>query len=334
MPPTAQSNSNNTFLRGSAYRYGNNRYIITNQNNQNGRLRTAPNGSASDGRFVVGTKASDIDNENEEHYVPVIVDNFKPYIREAEIWRGGQLLVRNTWEFDAGTNTASLTRIQNPSIGVIGNNITIVVRSSEPLRSENLQASLVPDIPNNPIPLGQPTSINEFETEFTFNLTLNNNPANPQYCLQIAGRDYADNQLLRLQDMAGYPNTVNIPHRMITNTGWRWEPVQILDGIDAVTCADNDILCGLYLTDDSPSRGFSPLNSECDCEPVADFTFTPGSDGLTIDFDASTSTGTEPLTYAWDFGDGTLCNGVPCTGIMPTHIFSEGGAIFGYPHRD
>ncbi|MBP6810493.1 MAG: PKD domain-containing protein [Saprospiraceae bacterium] len=78
--------------------------------------------------------------------------------------------------------------------------------------------------------------------------------------------------------------------------------------------------CATHFTDDSPSSSFSPLNGDCDCEPVAAFTFTPRSDGLSINFDASTSTGTEPLTYKWVFGDG-----VSGTGIMPTHIFSEGG---------
>jgi len=151
-----------------------------------------------------------------------------------------------------------------------------------------------------------------------------NFPPNGEYKFEFYGEDKAGNDMLDFDTWDGTENIETVPHRT-SATGWTPSNPASHDGKSRIYKFKLSNSCPIHLTDDSPSSSFSALNTDCDCEPVAAFTFTPRSDGLTFDFDASTSTGTEPLTYKWDFGDGTLCNGVPCTGIMPTHIFSEEG---------
>lgn len=53
-------------------------------------------------------------------------------------------------------------------------------------------------------------------------------------------------------------------------------------------------------------------------KPTAKFTDTASN--LKVDFDASGSTGTAPLSYAWAFGDGTTGSGV-----SPTHTYAKAG---------
>jgi PKD repeat protein len=60
-----------------------------------------------------------------------------------------------------------------------------------------------------------------------------------------------------------------------------------------------------------------------DVPPVASFTLAPEnvSEGISVDF-VDTSTGYDALVnWTWDFGDGTLIEGV----ASPTHIYAEGG---------
>ena len=63
-------------------------------------------------------------------------------------------------------------------------------------------------------------------------------------------------------------------------------------------------------------QGAANCSSPCPA-PVPTFTFTDNF--LSVDFDATASTGAA-LTYAWDFGDGN--NG---TGDTPTHLYGAGG---------
>ncbi|MGB0182574.1 MAG: fibronectin type III domain-containing protein [Schleiferiaceae bacterium] len=63
-------------------------------------------------------------------------------------------------------------------------------------------------------------------------------------------------------------------------------------------------------------QGSANCSSPCPA-PVPTFTFTDNF--LSVDFDATASTGAA-LTYAWDFGDGN--NG---TGDTPTHLYGAGG---------
>ena len=63
-------------------------------------------------------------------------------------------------------------------------------------------------------------------------------------------------------------------------------------------------------------QGAANCSSPCPA-PVPTFTFT--ANFLSVDFDATASTGAA-LTYAWDFGDGN--NG---TGDTPTHLYGAGG---------
>lgn len=51
----------------------------------------------------------------------------------------------------------------------------------------------------------------------------------------------------------------------------------------------------------------------------ASFTYTVN--GFTVNFDASASSGTSPITYSWDYGDGNTG-----TGVTPNHLYSTGGA--------
>ena len=54
--------------------------------------------------------------------------------------------------------------------------------------------------------------------------------------------------------------------------------------------------------------------------PVAAFTST--CTGLNCTFDGSTSVDTDPLTYAWTFGDGGSA-----TGVSPAHAYPAGGTF-------
>ena len=56
--------------------------------------------------------------------------------------------------------------------------------------------------------------------------------------------------------------------------------------------------------------------------PAPTSKFTYSDNFLSVNFDASLSTGTL-LTYSWDFGDGN--NG---TGAAPTHVYATGGTYF------
>ncbi|MFN0213169.1 MAG: PKD domain-containing protein [Saprospiraceae bacterium] len=140
---------------------------------------------------------------------------------------------------------------------------------------------------------------------------------NGEYEFEFYGEDKAGNELLNFDTWDGIGNIETVPHQ--TSAGWAPANPASHDGKSRIYKFKLNNSCPVHFTDDSPSSSFS-FDPICDCDAVADFTFAPGGDGLTVNFDASTSSGTEPLTYSWSFGgdgDGT--------GIMPTHIFSEGG---------
>ena len=140
-----------------------------------------------------------------------------------------------------------------------------------------------------------------------------------EYKFEFYGEDMGGNDMLDFDMWGGFGNIETVPHRLST-TAWSPSNPQASAGKSRIFKFKFKGACPSKFSDDSPSNNFSPSNGPCDCEPVADFTYIPQSDGLTIDFDASTSSGTEPLTYAWSFGgDGEG------TGIMPEHAFSEGG---------
>jgi PKD repeat protein len=308
----ATNNSDQIFLKGSNYPYGDNNYIITNNNdaahNPNKKWDTFTNG---DGRYVIGANAQDRGNTSIEHFVPVIVDNFAPYIKEVIITQGSANILHNTWAFNAANH--SITRNSTTATGS-GTNLTVTIRSSEPLKSENLVVQLV-NSASNQITLMNPT-VNGFETQFVYTVNATPSTGSAQFCLEISGRDYADNQLIPLQNVTN--TSISIPQRGITASGWAWDPA-ITSGEDVSNCVT---ISGCSF---NPLTGGATDRSNGEVCLVPDFNSTTAYDGCSINFNDLSEPSEYIAGWKWDFGDGGSTTYLPSGFQNTEHTYTESG---------
>ncbi|MFN0173536.1 MAG: PKD domain-containing protein [Saprospiraceae bacterium] len=140
-----------------------------------------------------------------------------------------------------------------------------------------------------------------------------------EYKFEFYGEDKAGNDMLNFDTWGNSGEPEKVPHRT-SASAWSPSNPQASAGKSREYKFKFKAACGVPFSGETSENSFTSLSPICDCDPLAEFTFIPGADGLTVQFNATASTGTEPLSYSWVFGDGTSGSG-----ITPTHIFSEGG---------
>jgi PKD repeat protein len=258
-----------------------------------------------DGKYTVRIRAKDITNYAGEagetvRDVPVVIDNFLPYVKSVEVRNGGQygsiVYLRDyTWNATTGRLAEKVTPGSNAS--PLGK-LWVKVTTSEPLQSLQLtiDGNEQGPIANNPLPVaGSDNKV--FIKEY------NSLAGNGNKIINITGADMAGNQLLT--------NPVNLPVR---NQDGNWpagfqgtdQNSQIVIG--TVTCGTfpggrtTGTSLGCIFADFTTSKTYAATNT-----PI---TFNPIASGSGI------------LTYSWDFGAGatpaTSTSSEPVTVIYST----------------
>jgi subtilisin family serine protease len=126
----------------------------------------------------------------------------------------------------------------------------------------------------------------------------------------------------------GYPQRVDLPwlsESPITGTLAAGDGIAIEVTFDTTGLAEGTYVGALGIVNSDPNQHFVPvpvtLTVLAPCDPLADLAaeFTPITPtvGELVTFTASAS-GTGPITYDWDFGDGSTA-----TGEVVTHVFTS-----------
>jgi PKD repeat protein len=237
-----------------------------------------------DGPHVLRFVANDASGQSGNADLTVVVDNFKPYIKEVKITKGSERQVyRHHWEWDLATSQLILQSDQGDDAGP-ADALFVKVVTSEPIAnlSYRLQA------------LGQAYSplecvANSDNKEFV--VTLAPVTGGSVHYIDLQGTDFAGNQL--------QSNPALIPVRL-TNGSWG---ANNSPGPDVNRYYFN---AGTYVcTNQNPGgRTYSNSNSPCSyVDFVADKMYALVSESVVYDPIVS---GTGVVTYSWTFGSGAV----------------------------
>ncbi|MFN0213171.1 MAG: PKD domain-containing protein, partial [Saprospiraceae bacterium] len=310
-----------------------NTQITAPQPNNGLKMANLPwNAKYTDGEYQISSSVRNIEGDqyNLANPININMDNFWPFVRGANVYFNGNQKVYEAY-YHANNNTDQCSDVkifETPELSASNlpqnGPVHIFVETSEPVQTSGsgLISAQIWD------PNGVAYAISSLQTDdggigqkwkMTFNGPIPYNSGGEYQFRFYHGWDNDNHPMLNFD---AWGNTVvePVPHRTGNNSWAPSAPNANQIGQSRLYKFTLNGTCAPHFANDTPSNNLSPSNDPCECDPVADFSFTPDSDGLTVDFDASTSSGTEPLTYSWTFGgdgDGT--------GIMPTHIFSEGG---------
>ncbi len=248
----------------------------------------------SDGKYTLRFNAFDVDYNNDpnqsaqQREVKVIIDNFRPFIKEIIVRRGtelGRLSYHGSWEWDASSGVISHNEITQDDVAP-GENIWIKIVASEPIQNlkYNFQAAdgtTYWDI-DSPLP-------NSNNTEFVI--------LHPP--IATAGM-----QQIRIQatDLAGnslQSDVKQIPIRLSNGT---WSPASTSTGIDV----NGHFNVGSYIcsTGAGGRKGTTSRISSTAClyaEFSLDKTTPAINEAVKI---TPVTSGNGVLTYSWNFGSG------------------------------
>ncbi len=149
-----------------------------------------PEARYSDGNYDLTFQVKDGIGNSRAQDLIVIVDNFRPYIKEVLIKRNdefGDLVYRGEWEW----NGSSLSYVANNLNDIqVLDNVWIKVIASEPVTGLGIHISGVDIGDNTNYPLANPNS-NDQEFEFTYDPIATSGA----YTLRIQAEDFAGNEL-------------------------------------------------------------------------------------------------------------------------------------------
>lgn len=287
-----------------------------------------------DGDHQIRSSVTNIDGDvfNLTNPVGVTIDNFWPYIEGVNVYfdAGKQVYTADYYEPDCSTLECNRVKFNEGTNHVTdlpaSGPVVMHVLASEPLEGSTLIGELwLPIVIPLPPEVVTSTQFEQMDDiGKRWKVTYNNIPYKPgeEYKFRFYGEDKAGNELLDFELWGGSDSVETIPHRTGANT---WAPANPQDA-DGRSRLYKFMLKGSCAVlpwgnvDDHPSTGFSPTGAPCECEPAADFTYQQQTGSPAVDFDAGLSVGTEPLSYAWDFGDGSSG-----TGITASNNYAEGG---------
>ncbi len=255
-----------------------------------------------DGRYTVRFFTSDArngvqQNNTVSHNSNVFIDNFKPHVQKIRVELNGATLLQETeWKV---LNDRLTKSEQEGSSGIWQNNAVVRVHIwvSEPLSSYSV---VLKKSDGTVIPSTSSGSFSSKHFWIDYSSTGSSGYFQPEnlYEIYVSGQDLDNNKIVRLSDSGS--NAPVLPYR--TPSGW------------SATTTENDDLYKFKFkgvcVGPGGFRGSNHSDAEntvvaCDCEPSADFQelFQGGYD---FSFDATgLCTGTPPLKYKWEFGDGT-----------------------------
>jgi PKD repeat protein len=271
-----------------------------------------------DGKHDMRFESSDSYGNLVDVELPVIVDNFLPYIKEVKLTLAGIPIYNRKWVFDSNINSnigyLQPVNVTCPPLPGFPGPLSLIISASESLNENSVSVALLYD--GNEDGLGAPTSISPDKKTFTYLLDMNGYNVN-DYTFKICGEDLAGNALLELQDLCGpnYPCLVAIPQRV--NGEWD-ESITGCDEFHTFSIT-GCISGGNFVSNENTERDFS---EGC---AFADFTYEIGYDGQTVDFtDQSYSESSSITSWKWTFGDGAVSG--PCNCPNPAHYYNESGS--------
>jgi len=250
----------------------------------------------SDGKYTFRFNAYDVDYNNDpnlsaqQREVKVVIDNFRPYIKEIIVRRNGELgglSYHGSWKWDASSGVIFLNEITQDDIAP-GENIWIKIIASEPI--QNLKYNFQ---------TADGTTYWDIDTPLP-------NTNNTEFVILHPPITAIGMQQIRIQatDLAGNPlqsDPRQIPIRQVNGT---WSPVSTSTGIDAT----GHFNVGNYTCSSGTEGGrkgtTSSRTSSASCL-YANFSpdkTTPAVNEV-VKFTPVTS-GSGVLTYSWNFGIG------------------------------
>ncbi len=277
----------------SADNYTNNQTILA-RNNTEARY--------PDGNYEVYAKVTNIKGQvmppDQNNVAPFTIDNFTPYVSSVTVFErplygfGFDLLSYQKAGTHNGLNGTYNTGNGGPTREVdVNHNVLIKVKTSEPMTMLSLRAGQA--APGTQFHIAAPLFTNANRTEFHFEVpssflqnwaTLGLGNVVP---LTISGNDQANNSLLDLENMAGFPAAVVIPIRN-TNNGWVNNPVFGQDQLHYFTISECSLGESLASTQATAVNNLSFTSGPNQCD--GSISLTQGSTG--------------PYTWAWSGPNG------------------------------
>ncbi|GAA0893130.1 hypothetical protein GCM10009122_28090 [Fulvivirga kasyanovii] len=259
---------------------------------------------------------ADNGNPSEIEEVPVLIDNFRPYIERVEVaTQFGNLPItkyEGEWEQNATSGRLDFSELNEGTISPFYD-IKVTVTASEPLRYDGVDNPVLQiDGISNP----DLTAVSADRKQFTFTIpayTIAAGDVPEEKTLSLTGRDLAGNALVAFDSEDSDVSYTAIPPR---NADGTWPTAGIIpSGTDTRHSIIIDPSGSCWTSGGSGGR----VMIECDL--VASFTHsTNESAPLAVQFTDLSVPANEIIGWQWDFGDGYTS-----TSQHPTHTYANTG---------
>ena len=267
----------------------------------------------NDGKYKIGAATYGY-NQNNNHSIEVTVDNFLPFIEKVEVLLNEKPIYKREWTCNGDEICPSLDGGGPVKTDDIPGNLKFIVHTSEPLQYLNLDLS--PFSFSNNIPLAPSANkmewVYDWPAQFNLNELLLLTDTDPNKRLKFSGIDFANNQLLDLDELSGYneaPVTqpvgcVKIPRKTGPNTWTPAIPYSCGPGPSAV-CYDEVHKIGELCLENF--KGEDPAEKSGDCAVIfPEFSYEPNYEGCTILFKDESTPENAITSWKWAFGDGGI----------------------------
>jgi hypothetical protein len=149
-----------------------------------------------DGKHILKFRIEDFSNNSDEAEIPIIVDNFKPYIKSVTITANGKSYTRNVECSTCGIQLGAA--VGDPFTSAdLANGFKVSVTTSEPMNTLQLTVTAAG--------VSQTTSVLSADKQnYVFNIPANGNlQSSGKVALSFNGTDMADNQILNFANTSG-----------------------------------------------------------------------------------------------------------------------------------